>query len=128
MNRLLQIIAMLLLALWMPVTMHCDLEALPGFGFLVCGSHPDAAPHQNADCEEDICASVESGACRMEDNQPVAFPPLALLPVATCDEFHVAPLPVASSLGAASAPPELSAGWQFSARAAPPVRAPSFVS
>jgi hypothetical protein len=121
--------AVLLLALWVPATMHCTLETMPGFSFLqwCCGT--DEAPAQDHDCSQDFCSAVESGFYKIEDN-PTLAPGLALLlafatwngvaePAAEC-----AP----DFLPASSAPPELPRFWQFSYRTALPPRAPSLVA
>jgi hypothetical protein len=73
-NKLAKGVAVLLLAVWGLATMHCALEQLPGFSLLRCCEHLEAAPHQDADCQQDACAVVESGRYRMDD--PQAFVPI----------------------------------------------------
>ena len=124
-----RLIALTLLALWVPVTSHCLLESLPGFGFLACCQHQDAAPHQDADCDQDACAVVESGSYMIQENPPLSAPPV-VMPVAFVSSWLAEPalIPISPIPAAALAPPELSQGWQFSARTALLLRAPSFVS
>jgi hypothetical protein len=127
-TKLTKLTAMVLLALWVPVICHCELERLPGFKFLVCCAHPDLAPHQDNDCEEDGCAVVESGLYRSEECS-VTLP--APVPLLTAFQQLLEPVlpelrPVREATG--SAPPELVQAWQFSFRTALPPRAPSAVS
>ena len=115
-----------MLALWLPATNHCRLEQIPGLGFLVCCDHEATAPHQDNDCDTDGCALFENGHYRTEEPQAaLPAPDLVVLAMlfslaqeAPC--FHVAQARVR-----APAPPELPRAWQFSFRAALPVRAPS---
>lgn len=129
MRRLVKMVAALLLAIWLPVTFHCLLEALPGFGFLACCQHQDVAPHQDSDCETDGCAVVESGHYLVEDN-PVLTPPAATVPSLLSPDLLLLP-PVAAGLGlplGEPSPPGLANTWQFSTRAVLPIRAPAFLS
>lgn len=127
-SALTKTMVVVLLALWGLATSHCDLEQVPGFEFLACCQHPDTAPHQDKDCDEDGCAVVESGLYKMEAQAASAPMPLLVLSVllplweATAPSVH----PPVESLS--SAPPELPRVWQFSFRTALPPRAPSFVS
>ena len=122
-------VAVLLLALWVPVTMHCTLETMPGFSFLqwCCGG--DEAPEQDHDCSQDFCSAVESGLYKIEDN-PAVVPALVLL-LAFAAWDCVAEPPTDSApqfVPVSSAPPELPRLWQFSYRTALPPRAPSLVA
>lgn len=122
-------VAWVLVAFWLPVTMHCALENVGGFQFLVCCLHGDTAPHQDNDCSEDACAVVESGGYMVPSNRITLVPPLVLAAqlVAVAEaELPVSEIPRFSALS--TSPPELPSGWQFSLRAAAPVRAPSFAS
>lgn len=122
-------VAVLLLALWVPVTMHCALETVPGLSFLqwCCGG--DEAPEQDHDCNQDSCSVVESGFYKIEDN-PTVTPGLALLlAFAAWDWVAGPPAESAPHFAAVSlAPPELPRVWQFSYRTALPPRAPSLVA
>jgi hypothetical protein len=122
-------VAALLLAMWLPVTFHCLLEALPGFGFLACCQHQDVAPHQDSDCDSDSCAVVESGHYLVEDN-PVLMPPSATVLCFLFPNLLLMP-PVVTELGppwGEPGPPGLANTWQFHTRTVLPVRAPSFLS
>ncbi len=127
-TRFTKLIAPLMLALWGMAMTHCDLEHLPAFEFLACCTHPDTAPHQDQDCEQDGCAAVESGLYKI-DEQPVLLPtPVFVLSLFLPLLDEVAPASVPSGGALDSAPPELLRIWQFSFRTALPPRAPSFVS
>lgn len=122
--------ALALAVFWLPVSVHCQLEQLPGLDFLSCCSHEhdEGAPHQDDDCEGDACAVVESGLYKSEERQ--ATPPAPEI------DSSNGPAPAAAEpvLDSATlrlvlpgtAPPELARVWQFSHRAARPIRAPSF--
>lgn len=128
-NRLKQAVALTLLVLWVPVTMHCTLETVPGLSFLqsCCGGYETPQPAN--DCEEDFCGAVESGIYRIEDN-PTLAPGLALLlAFAGWEWVAEPPAESASHLAPVSlAPPELPRFWQFHYRTALPPRAPSLVA
>jgi hypothetical protein len=121
-------VAVLLLVLWMPVTMHCALETVPGFGFLQCCCGEDEGQPQSGDCEEDVCGTVESGFYKIEDNPSLA-PGLAMMRVLATDWVAETLSDPPSLIEVPSAaPPELPRIWQFSYRTARPPRAPSFVA
>ena len=127
-NWLKPTIALLLAALWVPLTSHCELDRLPGFGFLACVGQDGDQQHSDKDCTTDLSGVVESDAYKIEE-QPIALlEPVLLLMVVTCpiaDELNTPPC--CSDL-TDSAPPELPRLWQFSFRTALPPRAPSLAS
>ena len=127
-NWLKPTIALLLVALWVPLTTHCDLARLPGFEFLACADQAGSPPHSDKDCTTDACAVVESGSYLIEE-QPLTLPAPVLLLVfvtpLTADELDTSPRDLDLT---DSAPPEHSHIWQFSFRTALPPRAPSLVS
>ena len=117
--------------LWVPITSHCQLEAISSLtALLACCQHEEStAPHQDKDCEQDACASVESGDYRTQEHKPLlAVPDLVALEIAAV-AIELAALPDEVSLGVFStAPPERHRVWQFAFRTALPVRAPSLAS
>lgn len=121
--------ALTLLALWAPVTVHCALEATPGFSFLQSCCGQAAAPQSRHDCSQDSCGGVESGCYKIEDNPTVA-PALALLLAFASWDWIAEPATDSAPdfIPATSAPPELPRLWQFHHRTALPPRAPSFAS
>jgi hypothetical protein len=125
MPRIFQFTALLLLAVWVPTTVHCNLEA--AFDWATescCGEHADEAPAPVEHC------GVEDGGYRIADSVVAVSAPA--LWVCWCFEVVRAQPPPA--IGAASvtehseSPPELIRTWQFIVRTALPVRAPSTVS
>jgi hypothetical protein len=119
-----------LAVLWLPVSVHCQLEQLPGLEFLSCCDHEDTtAPHQDDDCEGDACAVIESGLYKFEDQQASAPAPDfgALEFAAFPSDQALIPAVVGGPVGS-TAPPEFSRIWQFTSRTALPPRAPSLAS
>ena len=121
--------ALVLAVLWLPVSVHCQLEQLPGLEFLSCCSHEDTAPHQDDDCAGDACAVVESGLYKIEERQAsLSAPEFESSPGQALPSEMVPISPGADNLVFSTVPPELSRTWQFSLRTALPVRAPSLAS
>lgn len=129
MTRFTKIAALLLVALWLPATLHCELETLPGFEFLssCCGGDDAAQPPSG--CQDDSCGAVESGLCKIEDNPTITVGLPALLVLAAWDFIAQPPDHSRAQTSPASpAPPELPRVWRFSCRAALPPRAPSILA
>jgi hypothetical protein len=122
-------IALTCLALWLPVSMHCSLETIPGFNLLDWCCDTGASQPAKNDCAQDSCGEIEAGLYKIEDN-PALAPSLAIvLAMASPVEALQPPKPTPTAfLPTDSSPPELTQTWQFSRRAALPARAPSFVS
>ena len=129
-KRLSRLLALLLLALWLPATLHCDLEAAS----LWDGheDHPAAACcSAGQGCAHDGCDTLEGGAFRASDGTvraplPDLFccfclictgTPALLEPVATT------PVPTIAVTARDWIPT-----WHFVRRTAPPSRAPSSAS
>lgn len=117
-----------ILAIWLPATLHCKLENLPGLSFLVCCSHEDTQPHQEDDCDTDGCAWVESALYKTPDNAPLVAPLVLALSAFVAVPTHQETAAPESSFRLNLVPPELPQSWHFSRRAALPPRAPTFVS
>ncbi|HWI58969.1 MAG TPA: hypothetical protein VNZ22_17220 [Bacillota bacterium] len=126
MSKLTKVIAVVLLAFWGLATSHCALEQVTGLEFLACCQHPDQAPHQDNDCEQDSCATIEAGFYKVEEASTSA-PALPLLFTWTVQQWVVAPATysIPQFTPASSAPPELPRLWLFHHRTALPPRAPS---
>lgn len=117
--------------LWVPITSHCQLEAIPSLtALLACCDHEEVAtPHEDEDCEEDACASVESGDYRTQEHEPLLVSPDHVSLKVSAVVVELSSLPDEVSLGIlTTAPPEQHHTWQFTFRTALPVRAPSFAS
>ncbi|MEJ1972378.1 MAG: hypothetical protein WDM96_07925 [Lacunisphaera sp.] len=119
-----------LLALWLPATLHCRLEAA---GFLAATDHccNKSGESSSMDCKDDACPTVEdalykessatlAASAPVESFGPDSFallaPPGLELAIPSLSPIRHAP------------PPELRVAWQFLSRAAPPARAPSLNS
>ena len=116
-------------AAWLPITMHCQLEILPGLEFLACEADSNSDGKQTSDCGDTGCCSAERSQYKTERYRSplptlnfliLSFVPLPDLADALSDEAGREALPVA--------PPELPKCWQFVFRTASPPRAPSFAS
>ena len=117
--------------LWVPITSHCQLESIPSLtALLACCDHEEtAAPHQDQDCEQDACASVESGDYRTQEHERLLISPDHRSVEAVTAAVELSSLPDATSLQILrTAPAEQHHIWQFTFRTALPVRAPSFAS
>lgn len=145
MRRVATFFACLLLAAWLPATLHCTLESFPAFAFLQsCCGDDDGHGHRKEACatpgdEEggDACSVVESGLYRSSHDR-LSLPALA-------DPIDVPASDLALTLfpkvGGRSemdvregGPPEgvlpvlLAVSWHFLGRAALPPRAPSLTA
>lgn len=128
MSRIARLLILLLMAFWLPATLHCRLEAA---GFEASHDCCSAGSMEAAagDCRDDACPAVEDNLFKESSPGLKVTAPA----VCNCCICHaMAPVAPAPDLGAARlsperhAPPlELKATWQFLARAAPPARAPS---
>ena len=126
MRRFLRLFSIVALALWLPMTLHCDLEAA---GLIPVGCEPDAHGTETTGAT-DSCDLVESDSYKPATFARVIFPP-ALLP----DVFNVAEVLIAIDLLAApvgtawveDVAPTWVSTWQFERRTALPSRAPSLV-
>ena len=114
-------IAVVLLTLWVPVTMHCQLESVFGLEALSCNTHEDSSSstaHHEKDCEDDECAVVESGLYKLQNNlRLVPEPPqtdVALTPDLAGDALELSCIPET-----VLPPPELPPSWHFVLRSAP---------
>ena len=117
--------------LWLPVSAHCQLEALTGLKFLACET--DSSCHGDPKSSSDIagCCSVEKSQYQQAAQLRVSLPSPTLLPAM----FTVLILPAANALPIevcagilTAAPPELLPSRHFLFRTALPVRAPSLAS
>lgn len=124
MRRVFQFTALVVLALWLPTTVHCNLEALLSWqAETCCGDHAEkpSAP-------VDHCG-VEDGSYRMTTASVVVAAPDLLL--CWCGQVVWAAPAVEATAPApdfSESPPGLTRTWQFVERAALPARAPTRVS
>lgn len=130
-SSLRHIIAVVLLALWLPATQHCGLEAA---GLIAAnaphGVHAGCSETNCDHCNHDGCNVVESGLVKSSNEAlKVPTPSLAACTCFLCLQFLPPVLAIEPSLAVSgSASPEHWVPvWQFVRRAAPLSRAPSFV-
>lgn len=131
MSRPLKLVALFLVALWLPATLHCQLEGLGLDALFACTDQADQSAHTDATgCSDEGCLTIENGQVSLAKSRMdlAALPALA----GGCSSCLLqAALPVAA--------PEISATrqdmtlplqrtWQFSRRAALPARAPDLVA
>lgn len=125
MKRLRQIVGLLLLVLWVPLTSHCTWENISDLALFKCVDDTEQSSEQKSDCADDGCEQLETATYRSSDAQPDVAPPAFLV------LFQLLNLTVPaheSCAAATTSPPEILSGWQFTFRTALPPRAPSFVS
>jgi hypothetical protein len=125
MSRVVRFALWLLVALWLPATMHCQLEAA-GLG----ESHQDSCcagetADTGTDCLGDACANIE--ASLIKDSAPELYlgAPASLCPFCCAALVSAARTEPILSPERHAPPLELKVAWQFLERAAPPARAPS---
>jgi len=128
-NWVKKVMTFAILSLWLGAANHCLLEEFPALKFLACAPHGETEPHQDNDCNNDSCATVEKATYKTETGRVTAPNPFLLLA-----QHLLAPIFEEGQefFSAGSAGPisalELAAAWQFSYRTASPPRAPSFLS
>jgi hypothetical protein len=127
MPRLLKIAAFLLAALWLPTTVHCQLETIGLGALLACADQTGEASHDDASgCTDDGCQTVESGQIVVAKGRL----DVALLPAIACAGHFClfelrAPAPAAELIAVRQDETlPLQRTWQFDRRAALPARAP----
>ena len=127
--RMFRTIVVALLALaWVPLTSHCQLEAVPGLEFLRCSSDVQSPTEGGDPCQEGGCCTVESAKYQSPRQQEIIPVAVAILP-ADSFAFLDQSLPVEINLGILTAgPPGLPTSWQFFFRTALSPRAPSLAS
>ena len=125
MNVLSKLIALVMLALWLPATLHCDLEAAD-FSLLTHEDHHEEASCASV-CQEDACQVIEADGFTQSGSVLRVLAPAAGL-LACVYRLLVTP-PLAESLTAnfTVTPPAvevLHRTWAFARRTALPARAP----
>jgi hypothetical protein len=126
MNRLRQCLVLLLVALWLPATLHCALESSGLFGSAaICCTDEHTTAAGDNHCETDSCAVLESNLVRPVGTDLVVPAPVALACLFCLIEITPETIIVPTvSPERTHCPPELARTWQFVARAALSPRAP----
>jgi hypothetical protein len=128
MSRVARALLFALVALWLPVTLHCRLEAAGVFTAAddCCAAEQTAEPA--GDCKDDACPTVEDALFKESAHGlQIAAPAACNLPACLILIAYERDLTADPTLSPArhAPPPELRVAWQFLSRAAPPARAPS---
>ena len=120
-SRLSKLIALLLLTLWLPATLHCALESADlVFASSVC------TDGSNDHCAGDNCAQVEDGLFKQQtDDLQVVAPDLAACVCFLCLQLPSPAAPDVLVPRSAERPQDWVTTWHFVRRAAPAPRAPS---
>jgi hypothetical protein len=125
MPRVVRFALWLLVALWLPATMHCQLEAA-GMGE---AQHDSCCTGETADsgtdCLGDACGNIENSL--IKDSAPELYlaSPITVCPLCSAALVRAACAEPVLSPKRHAPPSELTVAWQFIERAAPPARAPS---
>ena len=124
MRRLLPLLSLLLLAVWLPATQHCVLDAA-GVITKSCSDNPGVGENH----AKDACVTVESSAYKASaDTLKVSAPDLVAVICFLCLQREPAATPPPSVIlpaGSLDRPRDWVSTWQFVQRAAPSPRAPS---
>ena len=123
--------AVVMLVLWVPATVHCELEDLSAiFSAFGCESHA-VEPEQGEECNHDACDLVEEGGYRLDSCVLEVAAPSS---TGVFDEsiFRLVPSPAEASLGWVSRRSGRAENWsdfcRYAERVTPPVRAPASIS
>lgn len=128
MNPFFKVIAALLLALWLPATQHCDLEAA-GITVLTHGDHASSACKDV--CADDACHTIEGVSYSKDFGALITIAPPAILSACLLHLLVQPALVETQSVYSAGDPPAvqvLDRTWQFVRRTALPSRAPNSVA
>ena len=114
--------------IWAPLVAHCQVEAVSGAQLLTCHSDKMASETPDSHCCDCLSCSCDSAHYHQLQNQIRICIIQSVIETAPLMESGNG-LSSEVSLGIlTAAPPESLHCWQFSSRAALPVRAPSFAS
>jgi hypothetical protein len=123
---LFSIAAFLLLAVWLPATNHCTLDASGVIEALACDHEEPAAEACEHDCTADVCERIETASFGKDVKTLKVLPPpltiaaliLVIAPTAT------GPDPSSATWDDSPEVRLLQRTWVFAQRAAVPARAP----
>lgn len=115
----------MLVVLWLPATLRCEIETLPGLEFLGCATPCNGADDKS--CSD--CANLETGLVKISNDQIKAPAPAELL-LCQCEfclrpEFSAPDSGVRVTRQQTGTRDERQRTWHFVRRAALPSRAPS---
>lgn len=123
MRRLSTFLALMLVAIWLPVTQHCGLE---GAGLIARQCASDCTSGRTG---ADDCCAVEKAQCKL-GNDTIKVPAPEIL--SSVPLLNVCLISLTAKVGTADLPVDSFErpqnwipSWQFTRRAAPPSRAPT---
>ncbi|HEX2852001.1 MAG TPA: hypothetical protein VHO24_02095 [Opitutaceae bacterium] len=125
------VIALLLLAVWLPATLHCEVEAAGVTLGSSCCTETDShgASAAGETCETDGCGIVEGGftsSTSLSVSAPLpVFNASPIWALASIPVLAPAAPPVTGVIEALAAPPGTASCWLFVTRAAPLPGAPA---
>lgn len=131
-SRLHSLVALLLLTLWLPATLHCELESAHLLAPHVDCHHTDTcgSEHQEPLCHGESHGAIEDSAYKSGvDTVKVSAPTLTAL-ACLCCLTEITPETIIVRMispARSDVPPELAPTWQFISRAAPIARAPGYL-
>jgi hypothetical protein len=120
-----RIVALVLLAVWLPATQHCAFDTILNVESDFCET---ACAHENGSAHADFCTVVESGDYTLTTTLAHApAPSLTTLACLGCVHatLLLAATPLAPPTWAKDDPAGWVPAWAFAARAALPARAPN---
>jgi hypothetical protein len=119
-------VAMLLVALWFPITAHCQLESMGVLPVLVHCDQDCSTDGDSPKTDLDGCGVLESASYRIDEACHVLPTIDAAISFCRADDRFVTPAQITRfPPGAGPSPPFLAASWRFVCRVAPSPRAPS---
>jgi hypothetical protein len=129
-SRLRRLLALALVALWLPATLHCALEAagLDDLFHCVNDLHQPCKHAAPSDTPADACNLIEDASFKPANDTALLPPPAlcaGLLRFVAPNPTLVLTPPPSGLSDRIEPPPEVARTWHFTARAALPSRAPS---
>ncbi len=130
MSRLRPLVLLLLAALWLPATLHCELEDAEVHFLTHDDHHHSDAHHDHGTGEEDEHHAFKDTPYSASTSAVKVLPPGDSLSVVLLALLATGREEATPDLSPDRHPPplELKVAWQFLSRAAPPARAPSLNS
>lgn len=123
-----RLVAILLVAIWLPAVLHCRVENLLG---VECCAKAESAQTEKKGCEGEVCDALEAGFIKSSSDQLTVTAPQFCACLICCVEVAApeisAPL-ITGIIEQATAPPEILQSRHFLVRAALPARAPDRLS
>lgn len=126
---LFSLVAFLLLAVWLPATNHCTLEASGVIEELACDHEEAATEACEHDCTADVCERIETASFGKDVKTLKVLPPPLALAALILVIAPAAPGPDPAFVAWEDSPEvrRLQRTWVFAQRAAVPARAPDAI-